>query len=87
MEGGGIPGDAITQLVSYLLSLGPYGILLGVLGYFGFRKDKRVDELNDVIRTMAENYATRVSENTNALNALRELLLANGNGRRGRSSE
>lgn len=79
---GGVPSDGVTQLVTYLISLGPYGLLLGTLAYFAWRKDKRCDELQDALNEISKEYATRVTELTATINALRDAIFATGRARR-----
>lgn len=85
--GGGAPTDAVGAIVTYLLSFGLPGVCLIVLGWAYVQKDKRVEQLQDLIIKMAGEQATAMVGATNAINgntaivnSLRDMLIARAKG-------
>lgn len=85
--GGGAPTDAVGAIVTYLLSFGLPGVCLIAIGWAYIQKDKRVEQLQDLIIKMAGDQATAMVGATNAINgntaivnSLRDMLIARAKG-------
>ena len=68
--------DPFGQVVTYLLSFGLPGVVIIALGFAYWRKDKRVEDLQDTLIEMSKEYAKAMAESTAALNAMRDLLIS-----------
>ena len=74
MEGGSA-AEPISAIITYLLSFGLPGVIIIALGFAYWRKDARVNELQDAMMEIAVQSAKAMEGNTAATNGLRELLI------------
>jgi len=90
MDGGGaVPVDAVNSIITYLIgAFGLSGVCLVVLGWAYYKKDQRVEELQDTLIRMAGENATAmvgataaINANTSIVSSLRDML-SNGPQRR-----
>jgi hypothetical protein len=69
------PGDPVSQIVALLLSFGLPGVIIIALGFAYWRKDTRVNELQDTLTDVSVTTAKALEANTAAINGMRELVL------------
>lgn len=90
MGGGALPVDAVNSIITYLIgAFGLSGVCLVVLGWAYYKKDQRIEQLQDTLIRMAGENATAMVGATNAINAnttivtsLRDMLSAGPRNRR-----
>jgi hypothetical protein len=66
---------AVTQIVTFLLSFGLPGVVIIVLGFAYYRKDQRVNDLQETLMEVSVNVTKAVEANTAAINGMRELII------------
>lgn len=74
----GTTADPVSQVVALLLSFGLPGVIIIALGFAYWRKDARVNDLQDTLTEVSVQTAKALEGNTAAINGLRELIIMRG---------
>ena len=67
--------DPVSSIVGALLSLGLPGIVIIALGFAYYRKDKRIEELQDALLELGKENAKAMAEATGAIASLKDVII------------